>query len=74
MGSTRSNFRPPDILGFSHNLAMTNIATDTQSISADLRASEDAVKPVLTPDTPKPLVTSLKYATLAMDFASTRPL
>jgi hypothetical protein len=46
MGSTRSDFRPSDIPCFSRNLAMTNIATDTQSISVDLRASEDAVKPV----------------------------
>jgi hypothetical protein len=46
MGSTGNNFRPSDIPCFRRNLAMTNIATDTQSISVDLRASGDAVKPV----------------------------
>jgi hypothetical protein len=46
MGSTRNNSRPSDIPHFSRNLGVTNIETDTQCISVDLRASEDAVKPV----------------------------
>jgi hypothetical protein len=47
IGSTRNNSRPSDIPHFSRNLGVTNIATDTQHISVDLCASEDAVKPVL---------------------------
>jgi hypothetical protein len=45
IGSTRNNSRPSDIPQFSHNLGVTNIATDTRRISVDLRASGDAVKP-----------------------------
>jgi hypothetical protein len=46
MESTRNNSRPSDIPHFGRSLGVTNITTDTQRISVDLRASEDAVKPV----------------------------
>jgi hypothetical protein len=43
---TRNNSRPSDIPHLSHNLGVTNITADTQRISVDLRASEDAVRSV----------------------------
>jgi hypothetical protein len=45
MGSTKNNSRPSNIPQISRNLGVTNIVTDTQCISVDLRASGDAVKP-----------------------------
>jgi hypothetical protein len=45
MVSTGKKSRASDIPRFSRSLSVTNISTDTQSISAGLRASEDAVKP-----------------------------
>jgi hypothetical protein len=43
MASTGNKSRASDISRFSRSLSATNILTDTRSISAGLRASEDAV-------------------------------
>jgi hypothetical protein len=43
MASTGNKSRASNIPSFSQSLSVTDISTDTQSISAGLRASEDAV-------------------------------
>jgi hypothetical protein len=43
MASTRNKSRASNIPRFSRSLSVTNILTDTQSISAGLHATEDAV-------------------------------